>query len=103
MPPGNGSLVVAVHVPKGPWAIDVGPLTVAVGPVLANACRLFGVPTPVGPSNPASASQARSPTLGVLPVAGKSQSRTPAPNRFGSPQEAAPSPSQYPLPPVVTS
>jgi hypothetical protein len=49
-PPGKGSVVEAVQVFDVSWMTNVGPVTLAVGPVLAKAPSPFGVPTPVGPS-----------------------------------------------------
>src|ERR1700727_117841 len=100
VPPGNGSDATTVQVLLLPWVIEGGPLIVPDGPVLVNIFSPLGVPTPVGPSKPASASQARSPTL-TTPLLVDAQATRPQPGEFGWAHPPAPAPAPQPLPPVV--
>ena len=64
-PPGKGSIILAVNLTLSPSSVLTGPVMSTDGPVLSNMPLPLGVPTPVGPSYPARASQARSPAVTV--------------------------------------
>src|SRR4051794_33216849 len=84
VPPGNGSTEpLAENVAACPWVIVAGLAILAVGFIGLKPASPRGVPTPVGPSKPGAAWQARVPALRVGVVPTHAQSTMPWPRVLG--------------------